>query len=91
MTGSAASPTATPTPVEPLDRTLRATLGVLVAGSLMVVLDITILSVAIGQLAREFDAALPKVQWTITAYTLALAGAIPTTAWSVARWGSKRC
>ena len=62
----------------------------LIAGSLMVVLDITILSVAIGHLAGEFDAPLPKVQWAVTGYTLALAGAIPTTAWSVARWGSKR-
>ncbi len=90
MTRSTAAPTTKPKGVETLDRSLLATLGVLIAGSLMVVLDTTILSVAIGQLAGEFDAPLPQTQWAITGYTLALAGAIPTTAWSVARWGSKR-
>ncbi len=90
MTESTASSTEKPKRVDPLDRSLLATLGVLIAGSLMVVLDITILSVAIGHLAGEFDAPLPKVQWAVTGYTLALATAIPTTAWSVARWGSKR-
>ncbi|MGL5851251.1 MAG: DHA2 family efflux MFS transporter permease subunit [Phycicoccus sp.] len=89
MTGSVATSATARQPVEPLDRGLLAVLGVLVTGSLMVVLDTTILSVAVGQLAGEFAAPLPRTQWTVTGYTLALAAAIPTTAWAVARWGSR--
>ncbi|MGL5816791.1 MAG: DHA2 family efflux MFS transporter permease subunit [Phycicoccus sp.] len=89
MTDSAADSPTTRQRVEPLDRSLLAVVGVLVSGSLMVVLDTTILSVAIGQLAGEFTAPLPRVQWTVTGYTLALSAAIPITAWAVARWGSR--
>jgi hypothetical protein len=56
-----------------VDWSLVATLGVLITGSLMVVLDMTILSVASGRLAGPFDVPLREVQWAIPDYTLSLA------------------
>ncbi|MFD7923252.1 DHA2 family efflux MFS transporter permease subunit [Streptomyces sp. NPDC059740] len=64
---------------------------VVVLGSLMTVVDTTIVNVALNPLARAFDAPLAVIQWVATAYTLALATIIPVTAWAVARFGDKRC
>ncbi|MFD5929730.1 DHA2 family efflux MFS transporter permease subunit [Streptomyces sp. NPDC060333] len=63
---------------------------VVVLGSFMTVLDTTILGVALGGLSRHFASPLATVQWTATAYTLALATVIPLTAWAAARFGTKR-
>ncbi|MGL5819523.1 MAG: DHA2 family efflux MFS transporter permease subunit [Phycicoccus sp.] len=90
MTGDSSSATTGPGRVESLARELRAVVAVLVVGSLMVVLDTTILSVAVGELSRQFRAPLPAVQWAVTGYTLALVTSIPVTAWAVGRWGATR-
>ncbi len=63
---------------------------VLVLGGLLVVLDITIINVAIRTLAADLGTSLPVIQWVSTGYTLALAVTVPTTAWLVARFGSGR-
>ncbi|MCK9901750.1 DHA2 family efflux MFS transporter permease subunit [Frankia sp. Cpl3] len=63
---------------------------VLVLGGLLVVLDITIINVAIRTLAEDLDATLPVIQWVSTAYTLALAVTVPTSAWLVGRFGARR-
>ncbi|MEV6570354.1 DHA2 family efflux MFS transporter permease subunit [Streptomyces sp. NPDC051577] len=63
---------------------------VVVLGSFMTVLDTTILGVALGGLSRHFASPLATVQWTATAYTLALAAVIPLTAWAAGRFGTKR-
>nr|WP_202447866.1 DHA2 family efflux MFS transporter permease subunit [Streptomyces sp. SID5468] len=63
---------------------------VVVVGSLMSVLDTTIVNVALAPLARDFAAPLTVIQWVATAYTLALATVVPATGWSVARFGTKR-
>jgi len=75
---------------ERLDRQARLTLGVLVLGGLMVVLDITVTNVAIRSLSQDLDAPLAVIQWVTTAYTLALAVVIPTGAWLVGRLGAWR-
>lgn len=46
-------------------------------GLFMVVIDITILNIALPTLAADLDASLAAVQWTLIAYTLALAGLVP--------------
>ncbi|MCQ9133562.1 DHA2 family efflux MFS transporter permease subunit [Streptomyces hilarionis] len=69
---------------------LGGVLAVVITGSVMSVLDITIVNVALRSLTTAFDSPLETVQWTATAYTLALAAAVPTTAWAMARFGAKR-
>ncbi|WP_424216770.1 DHA2 family efflux MFS transporter permease subunit (plasmid) [Streptomyces sp. BI20] len=65
-------------------------LGVLIIGSMMAVLDTTIVNVALRSLSEAFAAPLATIQWATTAYTLALAAVIPTAAWAMARIGAKR-
>ncbi|MEU8619413.1 DHA2 family efflux MFS transporter permease subunit [Streptomyces sp. NPDC048623] len=75
------SPTATP-----LGRVLTVT----VLGSVMAVLDMTIVNVALRSLSDAFRAPLTTIQWAATAYSLALAAVIPTAAWAIGRIGARR-
>ncbi|XIE78596.1 MFS transporter [Streptomyces sp. SBR177] len=70
----------------PLGRVLAVT----VLGSVMSVLDMTIVNVALRSLSDAFQAPLTTIQWTATAYTLALAAVIPTAAWAMGRIGARR-
>ena len=63
---------------------------VVVLNMLMVVLDTTIVHIAIGTLAREFHATMTDIQWVTTGYVLGLVTIIPITAWAVGRFGTKR-
>ncbi len=47
-----------------------------VLGSSMVMLDSTVVNVALPTIGRHLDASLAGLQWTVTAYTLTLAGLI---------------
>ncbi|KOV61461.1 multidrug transporter [Streptomyces sp. MMG1121] len=69
---------------------LRRTLTVTVIGSVMAVLDMTIVNVAMRSLSESFRAPLATIQWTATAYTLALAAVIPVAAWAMGRIGARR-
>src|SRR5207244_13013774 len=64
--------------------------GVVMIGAIMVILDQTVVIVAIPTLERDFKATLADVQWIVTAYTLALASVIPLTGWLTDRYGTKR-
>ncbi|OLZ68626.1 MFS transporter [Streptomyces sp. IMTB 2501] len=89
-TASAAAPARpVPNPGNPAT-VLNRTLAVTVIGSMMAVLDMTIVNVAMRRLSQSFGASLETIQWTATAYTLALAAVIPTAAWAMARLGAKR-
>ena len=61
-----------------------------VLGTIMSILDTTIVNVAIATLARDFRAPLSTVQWVSTGYLLALATVIPLSGWAVERFGAKR-
>ena len=63
---------------------------VVILGSMMAILDTTIVNVAINTLHRELHATLAQVQWVSTGYFLSLAGSIPVTGWAASRWGAKR-
>ncbi|MEV0634433.1 DHA2 family efflux MFS transporter permease subunit [Streptomyces sp. NPDC050619] len=69
---------------------LNRTILVVIIGSVMSVLDMTIVNVALRSLSEAFHAPLETIQWTATAYTLALAAVIPTAAWAMGRIGAKR-
>jgi EmrB/QacA subfamily drug resistance transporter len=70
-------------------RLLRVAL-VVVLGSLMSIMDSTIVNVAINELSRQFNASLTRIQWVTTGYLLALAIVIPLTGWGAERFGDKR-
>ena len=64
--------------------------GVVMIGAVMVILDQTVVTVALPTLETDFKASLADVQWIITGYTLALAAVIPLTGWLTDRYGTKR-
>ncbi|WP_436701937.1 DHA2 family efflux MFS transporter permease subunit [Nocardioides sp. BYT-33-1] len=72
-----------------LDRSVIVTGLVIVAGMIMVVLDTTIVNVALDSLSTELDATLSTTQWVVTGYMLAVAMVIPITGWAMDRFGTK--
>ncbi|MFF4990973.1 MDR family MFS transporter [Streptosporangium saharense] len=69
--------------------TLRAICVAVVLGTIMTMLDATIVNVAIDVLGRDLGVPLSTVQWTITGYTLALSMTVPVTGWAIGRFGAK--
>jgi EmrB/QacA subfamily drug resistance transporter len=63
---------------------------VVILGTIMSVLDTTIVNVALDPLSRAFHTSLNNIQWVATAYLLSLAAVIPITGWAARRFGSKR-
>jgi len=72
------------------DPLLKRLALVVVLGTIMSILDTTIVNVAIATLAKDFRAPLSTVQWVSTGYLLALATVIPLSGWAVERFGAKR-
>jgi EmrB/QacA subfamily drug resistance transporter len=72
------------------DRALVGVSLVVVLGTVMSILDTTIVNVAINTLARDFNTSLATIQWVSTGYMLALATVIPLTGWAADRFGTKR-
>ncbi|WP_335932590.1 MFS transporter [Streptomyces sp. PTD5-9] len=65
-------------------------LGVICLAQLTVLLDNTVLNVAIPSLTRELDASTADVQWMINAYSLVQSGLLLTAGSSADRYGRKR-
>ncbi|MFG2606869.1 MFS transporter [Streptomyces sp. NPDC048514] len=65
-------------------------LGVICLAQLTVLLDNTILNVAIPSLTRELHAATSDVQWMINAYSLVQSGLLLTAGSSADRYGRKK-
>jgi EmrB/QacA subfamily drug resistance transporter len=63
---------------------------VVILGSIMSILDTTIVNVALETLGRDLHSTLSDIQWVITGYMLALAAVIPVTGWAARRFGAKR-
>ncbi|MET9378775.1 MFS transporter [Streptomyces sp. NPDC003035] len=57
----------------------RWTFALVSAGGVMMTLDVTVVNVALSDIARDLDAGLGRVQWTVSAYSLAF-GALLLTA-----------
>ncbi|MFD0883905.1 MFS transporter [Streptosporangium algeriense] len=71
------------------DLALPAVSITVVLGTIMAMLDATIVNVAIDVLGRDLRVPLGTVQWTVTGYTLALSMTIPVTGWAIGRFGAK--
>lgn len=68
----------------------RWTLALVCTAIFMLLLDVTIVSVALGDIQREFRAGLADLQWVLDAYTLPLAGVLLTAATVSDRIGRRR-
>ena len=75
---------------ERLDRQTIILGLVIVAGTVMAILDTTIVNVALDTLGRDFSTDLSTIQWVITGYLLAMGSVIPLTGWAVDRFGGRR-
>jgi EmrB/QacA subfamily drug resistance transporter len=65
-------------------------LGVLCTSLLVIVIDNTIVNVALPTLARDLDADLAEVQWVVDAYTLVFAGLLLLAGTLGDRYGRRR-
>jgi EmrB/QacA subfamily drug resistance transporter len=73
-----------------LDREILLLGAVVVLGTIMTILDITIVNVAVPTLGVEFETSISTIQWVLTGYMLAFASVIPLTGWATERFGAKR-
>jgi EmrB/QacA subfamily drug resistance transporter len=64
--------------------------AVVIVGSIMSILDTTIVNVALATLARELHSTIGEIQWVVTGYMLALGAVIPVSGWAARRFGAKR-
>jgi MFS transporter, DHA2 family, multidrug resistance protein len=65
-------------------------LGNVMIGTFMSVLDATIVNVGLPKIMTSFGVGLDRIEWVLTAYMLAMAVMLPTTAWLADRFGYKR-
>src|SRR5690242_16418203 len=63
---------------------------VVILGSIMSILDTTIVNVALATLGRELHSTIAEIQWVVTGYMLSLAAVIPVTGWAARRFGAKQ-
>jgi EmrB/QacA subfamily drug resistance transporter len=73
-----------------LSREILLLAGVVILGTIMTVLDLTVVNVAIPTLGKDLNASIPAIQWVMTGYMLAFATVIPVTGWAAQRFGAKR-
>ena len=73
-----------------LSREILVLAGVVILGTIMTVLDLTVVNVAIPTLGADLNASIPAIQWVLTGYMLAFATVIPLTGWAAERFGAKR-
>ena len=64
--------------------------AVVILGSIMSILDTTIVNVALDTLSRDLHSTIDGIQWVATGYLLSLAAVIPVTGWAARRFGAKR-
>jgi DHA2 family multidrug resistance protein len=93
---SAAGPSAAPAQQsdpdfpDKLDAVVLRITGVCALTRLMWALDLTMVAVAQRTFIEKFESTQTVVAWTLTAFALALATAIPLAGWAADRFGTKR-
>jgi len=63
---------------------------VVLLGTMMSVLDTTIVNVALNTLGHDLHSSVSQIQWVVAGYMLALAAVIPATGWAARRFGAKQ-
>ena len=74
----------------PIDRRVWVIAAACTCGPLMSGLDSTMVNVSLATIGRAFDAPLGTIQWITSGYLLALALALPLSAWLIDRVGARR-
>jgi EmrB/QacA subfamily drug resistance transporter len=64
--------------------------GVVMLGSIMSILDTTIVNIALKTLGTDLHSSISEIQWVVTSYMLSLAAVIPVSGWAAQRFGAKR-
>jgi EmrB/QacA subfamily drug resistance transporter len=64
--------------------------GIVIVGSIMSILDTTIVNVALSRLGHELHTSIAHIQWVVTGYLLSLAAVIPVSGWAGRRFGAKQ-
>ena len=72
-----------------LTREILALAVGIVLGSVMTILDATIVNVALPTLGQDLHTSIATIQWVPTIYLLAFASVIPLTGWISGRFGTK--
>ena len=75
---------------EGLSRETLVLAAVVILGTSMTVLDLTIVNVAVPTLGGDLHTSIATIQWVLTGYMLAFASVIPLTGWATERYGAKR-
>jgi EmrB/QacA subfamily drug resistance transporter len=75
--------------LERIDPWVWRVAAVVVLGSIMSILDTTIVNVALQTLHNQLHSPLADIQWVLTGYLLALAVVIPLSGWASRRFGAK--
>src|SRR6266516_442555 len=70
-------------------RAIFVPLIAIIMGTFMVILDDTVVNVALPTLGRVLDSDLGLLQWVITGYMLAQAAVIPLSGWFSDRFGAR--
>lgn len=63
---------------------------VLALGGLLVVLDTTVVVVAVPAMVSDLHSSLPVISWATTGYLLGVVAVIPAASWAAARVGERR-
>src|SRR3954454_5718753 len=63
---------------------------IVIVGSIMSILDTTIVNVALDRLSSELHTSIANIQWVVTGYLLSLAAVIPVSGWAARRFGAKQ-
>src|SRR3978361_1005792 len=80
----------TGTPSDKIDAYVWRISAVVIVGSIMSILDTTIVNVALATLGRDLHSTISQIQWVSTGYMLSLAAVIPITGWAARRFGAKQ-
>ncbi len=80
----------TPTDPNRIDAYVWRISAVVIVGSIMSILDTTIVNVALATLGHRLHSPIAQIQWVVTGYMLALAAVIPITGWAARRFGAKQ-
>src|SRR6266542_2007671 len=73
---------------EGLSREILVLAAVVILGTSMTVLDLTIVNVAVPTLGGDLHTSIATIQWVLTGYMLAFASVIPLSGWATERFGT---
>lgn len=65
-------------------------LGLVMLGTFMAVLDVTVVNVGLPAIMSAFDIGISTAEWVITAYMITMTIMLPSSGWFADRWGNKR-